>query len=167
MLQQNALHPVAQRLFMKVETWIASEHDDLHRGMAFGDAMQVLSEVLAIALAPKEDDLGALQSHLSEQVRHSSTLGHDHDVVTWGQDLPHPGQEQWVVVGNGDIYDRFPRVRNEAFGPFSGGYLHFRPVGNRSLNQTQVENGFPGTIVVLKANFRPGFFYFQVKFGQY
>jgi hypothetical protein len=51
--------------------------------------------------------------------------------------------------------------------PFSGGYLHFRPVGNRSLNQTRVENGFPGTIVVLKANFRPGFFYFQVKISQY
>jgi hypothetical protein len=51
--------------------------------------------------------------------------------------------------------------------PFSGGYVHFRPVGNRSSNQTQVKNGFPGTIDRLKANFRPGFFYFQVKIGQY
>ena len=109
---------------MKVETWIASEHDDLHLGMAFGDAMQVLGEVVAIALTPKEDDLGALQSYLSEQVRHSGTLGDHHDVVTWGQDLPHPGQQQWVVVGNGDIYDRFPRVRNEAFGGVSG-CVHF------------------------------------------
>jgi len=30
--------------------------------------------------------------------------------------------------------------------PFSGGYVHFRPVGNRSSDQTQVKNGFPGTI---------------------
>jgi hypothetical protein len=82
--------------------------------------MQVVREVFAIGLAPEEDNLRPLQSYLSEQVRHPGALGHHDNVVTVGQDLPHPSQQQWVVVGKGDVYDRFPRVRNEAFGGVSG-----------------------------------------------
>ena len=105
---------------MKVQTGIAGKHDDLHTGMAFGDAMQVLGEVFATGLDPEKDDLRPLQSHLSEQVRHSAAFGHHDNVGTLGKDLPHPGQQQRVVVSNDDVYGRFPRSRNEAFGGVSG-----------------------------------------------
>jgi hypothetical protein len=52
--------------------------------------------------------------------------------------------------------------------PFSGGYLHFRPVGNPSFkSDPSRKTVFPVQSIVLKANFRPGFFYFQDKIGQY
>ena len=120
MLQQDALCPVPQCLLVKVQIGIAGKHDDLHVGMTFGYAMQMLREVVATGLAAEEDDLRPLQSYLSEQVRHSGALGHHDNVVTVGKDLPHPSQQQWVVVGKGDVYGRFSRVLNEGFGGVSG-----------------------------------------------
>src|SRR5579859_3128165 len=108
MLRQNTFCPISQRRFVKIQARSSGKNDHLCLRMTLGDATQLLREVFETRFAPQEDDLRLLQSHLREEVADPGALGHHNDIVTSPEGLSHTGQQNWIVVSDGDMNAAFP-----------------------------------------------------------
>src|SRR5882757_6651859 len=100
---------------MKIQAGISGKQYYLDIRMMFGNAVQLLSEVVETDFAPQEDDPRLLQGDLREQVTHPDALSHHNYIVTVGEGFSHTGQQQRIVVGDGNIDAVFLRIRVDDF----------------------------------------------------